>query len=57
MEPRVITEESNTPIGQMCIDVFGVGWGAFKIAHMSTADNIGVEMLYLSLKQQNAEGF
>ena len=53
----MITEESNTPIGQMCIDVFGVGWGAFKIAHMSTADNIGVEMLYLSLKQQNAEGF
>lgn len=23
MEPTVITEESETPIGQMCIDVFG----------------------------------
>lgn len=36
MEPSVITEESDTPIGQMCIDVFGCGWGSFKIAHMST---------------------
>jgi lactoylglutathione lyase family protein len=44
MEPTVITEESNTPIGQMCIDVFGAGWGSFKIAHMSTGDKIGVEM-------------
>ncbi|MFT7089871.1 MAG: hypothetical protein ACJAU4_001695 [Glaciecola sp.] len=24
--------------------VFGKDWGSFKIAHMSTADNIGVEM-------------
>ncbi len=32
MKPTVITEESETPIGQMCIDVFGTGWGSFKIA-------------------------
>ena len=44
MEPTIITEESDTPIGQMCIDVFGAGWGSFKIAHMSTGDKIGVEM-------------
>jgi len=44
MKPTVITEESDTPIGQMCIDVFGTGWGSFKIAHMSTGDKIGVEM-------------
>ena len=44
MKPTVITEESETPIGQMCIDVFGAGWGSFKIAHMSTGDRIGVEM-------------
>ena len=44
MKPTVITEESDTPIGQMCIDVFGTGWGSFKIAHMSTGDRIGVEM-------------
>ena len=44
MKPTVITEESETPIGQMCIDVFGSGWGSFKIAHMSTGDKIGVEI-------------
>ena len=44
MKPTLITEESDTPIGQMCIDVFGEGWGSFKIAHMSTGDKIGVEM-------------
>ncbi len=44
MKPTEITEESETAIGQMCIDVFGTGWGSFKIAHMSTGDRIGVEM-------------
>jgi len=44
MKATVITEESATAIGQMCIDVFGEGWGSFKIAHMSTGDKIGVEM-------------
>ena len=44
MNPSVITEESDTPIGQMCIDVFGSGWGSFKIAHMSTGDRIGIEI-------------
>ena len=44
MEPTTISEESNTPIGKMCIDVFGNGWESFKIAHMSTGDKIGVEI-------------
>jgi len=44
MEPTVIIENSDTPIGQMCIDVFKAGLGSFKIAHMSTGDKIGVEM-------------
>jgi lactoylglutathione lyase family protein len=44
MKPTVITEESDTPIGIMCTDVFGTGWGSFKIAHMSTGDRIGIEM-------------
>jgi lactoylglutathione lyase family protein len=44
MKPTVINEESDTPIGQMCVDVFGTGWGSFKIAHMSTGDKIGIEM-------------
>jgi lactoylglutathione lyase family protein len=28
----------------MCKDVFGEGFGTFRIAHMSTADKIGVEL-------------
>lgn len=44
MEPNVVKEESDTAIGKMCIDVFGAGWGSFKIAHLSTGDRIGVEM-------------
>ena len=30
MKPTLITEESDTPIGQMCIDVFGEGWALLK---------------------------
>jgi hypothetical protein len=28
----------------MCIDVFGEEWEEFEIAHMSTADGIGIEL-------------
>lgn len=44
MEPNIVNEEKTTAIGQMCIDVFGSGWGTFKIAHMSTGDRIGIEL-------------
>lgn len=44
MEPTLVKEENETAIGQMCIDVFGKGWGTFKIAHLSTGDKIGFEM-------------
>ena len=44
MKPTVVKEESDTAIGKMCIDVFGEGWGSFKIAHVSTGDKIGIEM-------------
>ena len=44
MSPSKVLKENDTAIGQMCIDVFGEGWGSFKIAHMSTGDKIGVEM-------------
>ncbi len=44
MEPTVVMEENETAIGQMCIDVFGEGWGTFKIAHLSTGDKIGFEL-------------
>lgn len=44
MKPSVVKEEKDTDIGQMCIDVFGEGFGEFKIAHMVTSDGIGIEL-------------
>ncbi|ADR22320.1 glyoxalase [Marivirga tractuosa] len=44
MEPSVVKKESDTAIGQMCIDVFGDDWEQFEIAHMSTSDGIGIEL-------------
>ena len=44
MEPSVVIEEKETAIGKMCIDVFGEGWGEFKIAHLSTSDSVGIEL-------------
>jgi len=43
MEPTEI-EEDDSAIGEMCTDVFGAGWGSFRIAHLSTGDRIGVEL-------------
>ncbi len=51
MKPSLIKEENETAIGQMCIDVFGKGWGTFEIAHLSTSDGIGIELFsFLSTK-------
>ena len=44
MKPTEVIEENTTAIGKMCIDVFGEGWGSFKIAHLSTSDTIGIEL-------------
>ncbi|TNJ42912.1 lactoylglutathione lyase family protein [Tamlana fucoidanivorans] len=44
MEPTEVTEENETAIGKMCIDVFGKGWGNFRIAHLSSGDKIGFEL-------------
>ena len=35
MGPTTITHDDSA-IGQMCDDVFGEGWGSFRIAHLST---------------------
>jgi len=48
MPPSTVTEEMDTAIGQMCIDVFGKGWKEFQIAHMSTSDGIGIELFSFS---------
>jgi lactoylglutathione lyase family protein len=37
-------EEDDSDIGTMCTDVFGPGWGRLRIAHLSTADRIGIEL-------------
>jgi lactoylglutathione lyase family protein len=44
MPPSIVQKESDTAIGQMCIDVFGDDWDTFEIAHMSTSDGIGIEL-------------
>lgn len=43
MQPTEILEDESA-IGLMCKDVFGAGFGGFKIAHLSTSDGIGVEI-------------
>lgn len=53
MEPSEIKEETTTPIGVMCTDVFGEGYEHFKIAHMSTGDGIGIEIF--EFKDNNKE--
>ena len=57
MEPSEVVEESDTAIGQMCIDVFGKGWGTFKIAHMVTSDKIGIELFEFSNSTQPENNF
>lgn len=43
MEPTGIKQDDSA-IGVMCDEVFGPGWGEFRIAHLATPDRIGVEM-------------
>jgi lactoylglutathione lyase family protein len=56
MEPTKI-EEDDSPIGLMCKDVFGTGWESFRIAHLSTADRIGVELFEFRNAQQPENNF
>jgi lactoylglutathione lyase family protein len=44
MEPANVKKETETAIGQMCIDVFGNDWTEFEIAHLATSDGIGIEL-------------
>jgi catechol 2,3-dioxygenase-like lactoylglutathione lyase family enzyme len=48
MPPSTVNEEMDTAIGLMCTDVFGKGWNEFQIAHLSTADGIGIELFSFS---------
>jgi lactoylglutathione lyase family protein len=44
MQPSLVKKETDTAIGQMCIDVFGNDWEEFEIAHLSTSDGVGIEL-------------
>ena len=37
-------QHDDSAIGQMCDDVFGEGWGSFRIAHLSMGDGVGIEL-------------
>ena len=43
MGPTEIKHDESA-IGQMCDDVFGEGWGSFRIAHLSLGDGVGIEL-------------
>ena len=56
MKPTEIVED-DSPIGEMCTDVFGANWKKFKIAHMSTGDRVGVEVFEFANQQDPADNF
>jgi len=57
MPPSTVTKETETAIGQMCIDVFGEDWETFEIAHMSTSDGIGIELFSFAHGRKEAPEF
>ncbi|MBO0345107.1 lactoylglutathione lyase family protein [Roseibium sp. CAU 1637] len=43
MPPTTVVED-DSEIGRMCTDVFSQGWEKLRIAHLATADRIGIEL-------------
>ncbi|MGC4009555.1 MAG: VOC family protein [Pseudomonas sp.] len=56
MPPTTISEDGSA-IGVMCTDVFGAGWGSFRIAHLSTGDRVGVEIFQFPNAQRPENNF
>ena len=56
MPPTTITEDDSA-IGVMCNDVFGPGWGSFRIAHLSTGDKIGIELFEFPNSERRENNF
>jgi lactoylglutathione lyase family protein len=56
MEPSEV-QNDDSPIGQMCRDVFGNDWEKFRIAHLSTGDKIGVELFEFPHNEQPENNF
>ncbi|MEO6288744.1 MAG: VOC family protein [Ginsengibacter sp.] len=55
--PSKVKKERDTAIGQMCIDVFREDWEEFEIAHMSTSDGIGIELVSFAHRIEEASKF
>jgi catechol 2,3-dioxygenase-like lactoylglutathione lyase family enzyme len=56
MGPTLI-EEDGSEMGRMCTDVFGPGWRSLSIAHMPTADRVGVELFEFDGNYPKSAGF
>jgi lactoylglutathione lyase family protein len=56
MPPTEIGEDDSA-IGVMCKDVFGEGFGSFRIAHLATSDSIGVELFQFRNQEQPEDNF
>lgn len=55
--PPTEIKQDDSAIGIMCNDVFGEGWGSFKIAHLSTGDKIGVELFEFPNSERREDNF
>lgn len=55
--PATTITEDDSAIGVMCNDVFGPGWGSFRIAHLSTGDKIGIELFEFPNSEQRENNF
>ncbi|MCD5324889.1 MULTISPECIES: lactoylglutathione lyase family protein [Pontibacillus] len=56
MEPSKVYND-DTPVGQMCRDVFGDNWEEIEIAHLSTGDRIGVELFAFGNNETPEDNF
>ncbi|MBA2175684.1 lactoylglutathione lyase family protein [Halobacillus locisalis] len=56
MEPSTI-QNDDSPVGQMCRDVFGSEWESIRIAHLSTGDRIGIELFEFSHNEKPDNNF
>lgn len=56
MEPSEVLEDDSA-IGVMSKEVFGEGWGSYKIAHMTTGDRIGIEMFEFKQNEDPENNF
>lgn len=49
--------EDDSPVGQMCTEIFGKGWSHLHIAHLSTADRVGVELFQFKNQEDPEDNF